>query len=113
MSDEVKNKTRSAPLLDAERVQQWTHIPHVPNTSTPGGLVTSRALLLVGLVALLHAGAWWVMQQAKAEPVVTPPEIPEMTVELTSPAPPAPPWRSRHRLRRRQNPKHHPRTTMR
>jgi len=91
MSDEVKNKTRSAPLLDAERVQQWTHIPHVPNTSTPGGLVTSRALLLVGLVALLHAGAWWVMQQAKAEPVVTPPEIPEMTVELTSPAPPAPP----------------------
>ena len=49
------------------------------------------ALLLVGLVALLHAGAWWVMQQAKAEPVVTPPEIPEMTVELTSPTPPAPP----------------------
>ena len=91
MSDEVKNKTRSAPLLDAERVQQWTHIPHVANTSTPAGLVTSRALLLVGLVALLHAGAWWVMQQAKAEPVVTPPEIPEMTGELTSPAPPAPP----------------------
>ena len=57
MSDEVKNKTRAAPRLDADRVQQWTHIPHVPNTSTPGGLGTSRVLLLVGLVALLHGGA--------------------------------------------------------
>ena len=63
----------------------------VPNTSTPGGLSAPRVLLLIGVVALLHAGAWWVFQQAKAEPVITPPEIPEMTVELTSPAPPAPP----------------------
>ena len=91
MSDEVKNKARPAPPLDAERVQLWTHIPHVPNTSTPGGLSAPRVLLLIGVAALLHAGAWWVFQQAQAEPVITPPEIPEMTVELTSPAPPAPP----------------------
>ena len=91
MSDEVKNKERLAPLLDAERVQQWTHIPHVPNTSTPGGMSVPRVLLLIGVAALLHAAAWWALQQTKAEPVITPPEIPEMTVELTSPTPPAPP----------------------
>ena len=36
MSDEVKNKAPYVPRLDAEQVQRWTHIPHVPNTSRPG-----------------------------------------------------------------------------
>ncbi len=91
MSDEVKNQTRPAPVLDAERVKQWTHIKHVPNTSQPGGLGKPQIIMLIGAVVLLHASAWWFFQQAKAEPLITPPEIPEMTVELTSPAPPAPP----------------------
>ncbi|MDD1942679.1 MULTISPECIES: energy transducer TonB [Pseudomonas] len=91
MSDEVKHIERPASLLGAERVQQWTRIPHVPNASQPGGLSKPHMLLLIGVVALLHASAWWFFQQGKAAPVVTPPEIPEMTVELTSPAPPAPP----------------------
>ena len=68
MSDEVKHKERPAPLLAAERVQQWTHIPHVPNTSQPGGLSKPRILLLVGVVVLLHGSAWWFFQRAKAEP---------------------------------------------
>ncbi|MEB0208173.1 energy transducer TonB [Pseudomonas sp. CCC3.1] len=91
MSDEVKHKERPAPLLGAERVQQWTHIPHVPNTSQPGGLSKPHILLLIGVVAVLHGSAWWFFQQSRPAPVITPPEIPEMTVELTSPAPPAPP----------------------
>lgn len=88
MSDEVKHIERPTSLLGAERVQQWTRIPHVPNASQPVGLSKPQMLLLIGVVALLHAGAWWIFQQPKATPVVTPPEIPEMTVELTSPAPP-------------------------
>lgn len=91
MSDEVKHKERPAPLLGAERVQQWTHIPHVPNTSQPGGLSKPHILLLIGVVVVLHGSAWWFFQQSRPAPVITPPEIPEMTVELTSPAPPAPP----------------------
>ena len=91
MSNEVKHTERPAPVLEAERVQQWIHIPHVPNTSQPGGLSKPHILLLVGVVVLLHGSAWWFFQRAKAEPVITPPQIPEMTVELSSPAPPAPP----------------------
>ncbi|MFC6298096.1 TonB family protein [Pseudomonas sp. CCM 7893] len=88
MSDEVKHIERPTSLLGAEPLQQWTRIPHVPNASQPGGLSKPHMLLLIGVVALLHVCAWWVFQQPKATPVVTPPEIPEMTVELTSPAPP-------------------------
>ncbi|MGF6209680.1 hypothetical protein ABH906_005686 [Pseudomonas frederiksbergensis] len=91
MNDAVKHRTLPGPLRDDPILPVSGSLPYKSNTSKPGGLSKQQVLLLVAVSALIHGGAWWFFQQAKAEPLPTPPEIPEMTVELTSPTPPAPP----------------------
>ncbi|WP_053268668.1 energy transducer TonB [Pseudomonas chlororaphis] len=91
MNDAVKNRTLPRPLGDEAVVQVARGRPYKGNASKPGGLSKRQVLLLVTVSALLHGGAWWFFQQTRAAPLETPPEIPEMTVELSSPTPPAPP----------------------
>lgn len=91
MNDAVKNRTLSGPLRHAPAPAVSGSRPYQPNASRPGGLNKQQVLLLVAISALLHGGAWWFFQHTRPAPLETPPEIPEMTVELTSPTPPAPP----------------------
>ncbi|PNB78822.1 energy transducer TonB, partial [Pseudomonas sp. FW305-BF6] len=91
MNDAVKHRSPPGPLREAPLPSVAGRPVFKANTSQPGGLNKQQMLLLVAVSALIHGGAWWFFQQARAEPLPTPPEIPEMTVELTSPTPPAPP----------------------
>jgi protein TonB len=49
-----------------------------------------QVLLLIAASVLIHGAIWWYMQTAKAELLEVAPQVPEMTVELTSPTPPTP-----------------------
>ena len=91
MNDAVKHKTLPGPLREAPLPPALGGPAFKANTSQPGGLNKQQMLLLVAVSALIHGGAWWFLQQTRPEPLPTPPQIPEMTVELTSPTPPAPP----------------------
>lgn len=89
MNDAVKKKPPQPPLTGAV-VSTWPSIPFTANTSRPGVLKKQHVLLLVAVSFVLHGGAWWLMQQAKAPVPEVAPQVPEMTVELTSPTPPSP-----------------------
>jgi protein TonB len=91
MNDAVKHRTLPGPLREAPIPPPADRPAFTANTSQPGGLNKQQMLLLVAVSALIHGGAWWFLQQTRPEPLPTPPQIPEMTVELSSPTPPAPP----------------------
>ncbi len=90
MNDAVKHRTLPGSLREAPIPLSPDRPAFTANTSQPGGLNKQQMLLLVAVSALIHGGAWWFFQQTRPEPLPTPPQIPEMTVELTSPTPPAP-----------------------
>ncbi|WNW11835.1 energy transducer TonB [Pseudomonas sp. DTU_2021_1001937_2_SI_NGA_ILE_001] len=89
MNDAVRMKAVPAPLPD-ERPVAWQGIPFKPNTSRPGGLGKPQVVLLIAASVLIHGAVWWYMQTAKAEVPEVAPQVPEMTIELSSPTPPAP-----------------------
>lgn len=60
------------------------------NTSTPGTLKKQHVVLLVVVSLLIHGGIWWLVQHHKAPLPDVAPQVPEMTVELSSPTPPTP-----------------------
>lgn len=89
MNDAVTTKAMPVPL-SSEVVGAWPDIPFKANTSRPGGLNKPQAILLIAASVLIHGVLWWYMQTAKAELPEVPPKVPEMTIELSSPTPPAP-----------------------
>ncbi len=89
MNDAVKNTPPQAPTSSAT-AGAWPRIAFQPNTSRPSTLKKQHVLLLVAISVALHGGAWWWIQQAKAPVPEVAPQVPEMTVELTSPTPPSP-----------------------
>ncbi|MBA1248668.1 energy transducer TonB [Pseudomonas luteola] len=76
------NKASQTQVLD---------IPFKPNRSSLRSVSRRDLSLLAGLSLLLHGGIWWYINNAPAEQLETPPKIPEMVVEFSSPTPPAPP----------------------
>ncbi len=68
----------------------WPRIPFKENTSRPGGLSRPQVFLLIAASLLIHGAVWWYLHTAKAEIPEVAPQVPEMTVELTSPTPPTP-----------------------
>lgn len=89
MNDAVKMNALPDPTPN-ELSGTWPHIPFKENTSRPGGLNRPQVLLLIAVSVLIHGGIWWYMQTAKADVPEVAPQVPEMTVELTSPTPPTP-----------------------
>lgn len=75
------NKASQTQVLD---------IPFKPNCSSLRSVSRRDLSLLAGLSLLLHGGIWWYINNAPAEQLETPPKIPEMVVEFSSPTPPAP-----------------------
>ncbi|MDE1165373.1 MAG: energy transducer TonB [Pseudomonas sp.] len=88
MNDAVKQMPRQAP--PGATSAAWPGIPFKANTSRPGTLNKQHVLLLIAASVLLHGAAWWCIRQADAQVPEVAPQVPEMTVELTSPTPPAP-----------------------
>ncbi|MEB0048539.1 energy transducer TonB, partial [Pseudomonas sp. Dout3] len=82
MNDAVKHRTLPGSLRDDPIAPASSGLSFKTNTSRPGGLSKQQVLLLIAVSALIHGGAWWFFQQAKAEPLPTPPQIPE-TVSYT------------------------------
>jgi protein TonB len=89
MNDAVKTKAIPDPAPDALSMA-WPRIPFKENTSRPGELSRAHVLILIAASVLIHGALWWYMQTAKAEVPEVAPQVPEMTVELTSPTPPTP-----------------------
>jgi protein TonB len=89
MNDAVNMKALPDPPPDELSVV-WPSIPFTENTSRPGGLNRPQVLLLIAASVLIHGAIWWYMQTAKADTPEVAPQVPEMTVELSSPTPPTP-----------------------
>lgn len=89
MNDAVKMKAVPGPLPN-ETLTAWERIPFNANTSRPGGLDKSHVLVLIAASVLIHGALWWYMQTAPAVLPEVAPQVPEMTIELTSATPPAP-----------------------
>ncbi|EIK95970.1 ferric siderophore ABC transporter substrate-binding protein [Pseudomonas sp. M47T1] len=89
MNDAVKKKPALAPSSGTVAAP-WPRIPFQPNTSRLGTLKKQHILLLAAVSIVLHAAGWWLVQQAKEPVPEVAPQVPEMTVELTSPTPPSP-----------------------
>ncbi|MDU8044245.1 energy transducer TonB, partial [Pseudomonas syringae pv. actinidiae] len=68
----------------------WRGIPFTANTSRPGGLNKPQVMVLIAASVLIHGVIWWYMQTAQPALPEVAPQVPEMTIELTSPTPPAP-----------------------
>nr|WP_259640474.1 energy transducer TonB [Pseudomonas savastanoi] len=68
----------------------WQGIPFSANTSRPGGLNKPQVMVLIAASVLIHGVIWWYMQTAQPDLPEVAPQVPEMTIELTSPTPPAP-----------------------
>nr|WP_164989796.1 energy transducer TonB [Pseudomonas syringae] len=68
----------------------WQGIPFSANTSRPGGLNKPQVMVLIAASVLIHGAIWWYMQTAQPDVPEVAPQVPEMTIELTSPTPPAP-----------------------
>jgi len=90
MSDAVRKKPPHFTLAK-ERTSAWDAVQFRANTSTPGTLKKPQVLLLLAVSILVHGGAWWLIQHQPAQLPEVAPQVPEMTVELTSPTPPPPP----------------------
>ncbi len=89
MNDAATLKSVPDPL-PGEVPTAWQSIPFTANTSRPGSLNKPQAFLLIAASVLIHGAVWWYMQTAKAELPEVAPQVPEMTIELTSPTPPTP-----------------------
>ncbi|MBA1291550.1 energy transducer TonB [Pseudomonas japonica] len=89
MSDAVRKKPPHF-MLAKERTSAWDAVQFRANTSTPGTLKKPQVLLLLAVSLLVHGGAWWLIQHQPAPLPEVAPQVPEMTVELTSPTPPTP-----------------------
>ncbi|RMN10420.1 TonB, partial [Pseudomonas syringae pv. coriandricola] len=89
MNDAVIMKAVPGPSPD-ETSTAWQGIPFKANTSRPGGLNRPQVMVLIAASVLIHGVIWWYMQTAQPELPEVAPQVPEMTIELTSPTPPAP-----------------------
>jgi protein TonB len=89
MNDAVKMKALPERAPD-ELSAAWPRIPFKENTSRPGELSRTHVVLLIAASVLIHGAIWWYVQTAKADVPEVAPQVPEMTVELTSPTPPTP-----------------------
>ncbi|RXU04065.1 energy transducer TonB, partial [Pseudomonas syringae] len=65
-------------------------IPYIANPSRPGGLNKPQGMVLIAASVLIHGVIWWYIQTAQPDVPEVAPQVPEMTIELTSPTPPAP-----------------------
>lgn len=89
MNDAVKMKALPE-LAPDELSAAWPRIPFKENTSRLGELSRTHVVLLIAASVLIHGAIWWYVQTAKADVPEVAPQVPEMTVELTSPTPPTP-----------------------
>jgi protein TonB len=89
MNDAVKTKALPEWAPD-ELSAAWPRIPFKENTSRPGELSRTHVVLLIAASVLIHGAVWWYVQSAKAAVPEVAPQVPQMTVELTSPTPPTP-----------------------
>ncbi|MDU8405705.1 energy transducer TonB, partial [Pseudomonas syringae pv. actinidiae] len=89
MNDAVIMKAVPGPSPDITPTA-WRGIPFTANTSRPGGLNKPQVMVLIAASVLIHGVIWWYMQTAQPALPEVAPQVPEMTIELTSPTPPAP-----------------------
>lgn len=89
MNDAVIMKAVPSPSPD-DTSTAWQGIPFSANTSRPGGLNKPQVMVLIAASVLIHGVIWWYMQTAQPDVPEVAPQVPEMTIELTSPTPPAP-----------------------
>ncbi|MBI6560144.1 energy transducer TonB, partial [Pseudomonas syringae] len=89
MNDAVIMKAVPSPSPD-DTSTAWQGIPFSANTSRPGGLNKPQVMVLIAASVLIHGAIWWYMQTAQPDVPEVAPQVPEMTIELTSPTPPAP-----------------------
>ncbi|PPS25276.1 energy transducer TonB [Pseudomonas amygdali pv. morsprunorum] len=89
MNDAVIMKAVPSPSPD-DTSTAWQGIPFSANTSRPGGLNKPQVMVLIAASVLIHGVIWWYMQTAQPDLPEVAPQVPEMTIELTSPTPPAP-----------------------
>ncbi len=83
MNDAVIMKAVPSPSPD-DTSTAWQGIPFSANTSRPGSLNKPQVMVLIAASVLIHGVIWWYMQTAQPDVPEVAPQVPEMTIELTS-----------------------------